>query len=310
MKEDVQMYKIKSKKINKIHVMITTMGIILVVLFITVMCKIININIIKMADNKYAEEILKRKNDEENQKIKEEEERKQRIEKQFGPLNQEEIEKVNKIYRHSEPKRVFLTFDDGPTKQVTPYILDLLKQENIKASFFILGTRVESNPALVKREYEEGHFIGNHGYTHKYSSIYSSIDSVMNEYNKTNEAIKKAVGNDKFNSLVFRFPGGSVGGTYNDLKKEAERQLEEKGIGSVDWNALTNDAAGARTKEKILKNFYDTIQGKTSIVLLMHDAADKILTYETLPEIISYLKENGYEFKTMYDAIGRNIEIE
>lgn len=310
MKEDVQMYKIKSKKINKIHVMITTMGIILVVLFITVMCKIININIIKMADNKYAEEILKRKNDEENQKIKEEEEKKQRIEKQFGPLNQEEIEKVNKIYRHSELKRVFLTFDDGPTKQVTPYILDLLKQENIKASFFVLGTRVESNPALVKREYEEGHFIGNHGYTHKYSSIYSSIDSVMNEYNITNEAIKKAVGNDKFNSLVFRFPGGSVGGTYNDLKKEAERQLEEKGIGSVDWNALTNDAAGARTKEKILKNFYDTIQGKTSIVLLMHDAADKILTYETLPEIISYLKENGYEFKTMYDAIGRNIEIE
>ena len=75
MKEDVQMYKIKSKKINKIHVMITTMGIILVVLFITVMCKIININIIKMADNKYAEEILKRKNDEENQKIKEEEEK-------------------------------------------------------------------------------------------------------------------------------------------------------------------------------------------------------------------------------------------
>lgn len=304
------MYKIKSKKINKIHVMLTAMGIILVVLFITVMCKIININIIKMADNKFAEEILKRKNDEESQKIKEEEERKQRIEKQFEPLNQEEIEKVNKIYRHGEPKRVFLTFDDGPTKQVTPYILDLLKQENIKASFFVLGTRVESNPELVKREYEEGHFIGNHGYTHKYSSIYSSIDSVMNEYSKTNEAIKKAVGNDKFNSLVFRFPGGSVGGTYNDLKKEAERQLEEKGIGSVDWNALTNDAAGARTKEKILKNFYDTIQGKTSIVLLMHDAADKILTYETLPEIISYLKENGYEFKTMYDAIGRNIEIE
>ena len=99
------MYKIKSKKINKIHVMLTAMGIILVVLFITVMCKIININIIKMADNKFAEEILKRKNDEESQKIKEEEERKQRIEKQFEPLNQEEIEKVNKIYRHSEPKR-------------------------------------------------------------------------------------------------------------------------------------------------------------------------------------------------------------
>ena len=63
------MYKIKSKKINKIHVMITAMGIILVVLFITVMCKIININIIKMADNKFAEEILKRKNDEESQKL-------------------------------------------------------------------------------------------------------------------------------------------------------------------------------------------------------------------------------------------------
>ena len=68
-----------------------------------------------------------------------------------------------------------------------------------------------------------------------------------------------------FNSLVFRFPGGSVGGTYNDLKKEAEKQLEEKGIGSVDWNALTNDAAGARTKEKILKNFYDRSLNKSKL---------------------------------------------
>ena len=83
------------------------------------------------------------------------------------------------------------------------------------------------------------------------------------------------------------------------------QKLNENGIGNVDWNALTNDADGAKTKDAIMENFYKTVKDKTSVVLLMHDAADKILTYETLPEIIKYFKENGYQFQTMFDAVGR-----
>ena len=81
--------------------------------------------------------------------------------------------------------------------------------------------------------------------------------------------------------------------------------MKEQVIASLDWNALTKDAEGATTKESLMENFYETTNGKTSIVLLMHDAADKILTYEVLPEIISWARENEYEFKTLYDVIER-----
>jgi len=249
---------------------------------------------------KEAEE--KRLEEEQRQKELEEQEK---ISKRYNPSNEEEFDKMNKIYGHSDKKRIFLTFDDGPTKSVTPYILNLLKEENVKANFFVLGMRVEQNPDLVKREFDEGHFIGNHSYSHKYSKIYESIDSLFDEYNRTNNAIKSAVQNDKYNSIVFRFPGGLAGGKYNDMKHEAAQKLKEQGIANVDWNALTKDAEGAKTKEDLMNNFIETIQNKTSIVLLMHDAADKILTYEVLPDIIKYCKENGYEFQTMFDAIGR-----
>lgn len=122
------------------------------------------------------------------------------------PLTQEQIDRINNIYSSSEEKRVFLTFDDGPSKTVTPLILDLLKQENIKATFFVLGSRVEYNPEIINRIFEEGHYIANHGYSHKYSSIYTSIESVLDEYNKTEQCIKTALKNDDYNSRVFRFP--------------------------------------------------------------------------------------------------------
>ena len=137
---------------------------------------------------KEAEE--KRLEEEQRQKELEEQEK---ISKRYNPLNEEEFDKMNKIYGHSDKKRIFLTFDDGPTKSVTPYILNLLKEENVKANFFVLGMRVEQNPDLVKREFDEGHFIGNHSYSHKYSKIYESIDSLFDEYNRTNNAIKSAV---------------------------------------------------------------------------------------------------------------------
>ena len=75
---------------------------------------------------------------------------------------------------HSENKRVFLTFDDGPSETVTIPILETLKNEGIKATFFVLGSRVELYPELVKKEYDEGHYIASHGYSHEYSKIYQS----------------------------------------------------------------------------------------------------------------------------------------
>ena len=207
------------------------------------------------------------------------------------------VKKVDNIYNGEEGKRVFLTFDDGPSKSVTPHILDLLKFHNIKATFFVLGSRVKLNPDLVKREYDEGHYIANHGYSHKYSSIYAKPENVIEEYNKTEAEIRKALNNSNYSSHLFRFPGGSVGGEYSKIKKTAKKQLKEQQIAYLDWNALTSDAAGANTKEKILNNMKKTVKNYKNVVLLMHDAPDKKLTYETLEDVITYLIEKGYSFK-------------
>lgn len=220
----------------------------------------------------------------------------------FLPVySQEAKNRLDNIYK-SDEKTVYLTFDDGPSKSVTPLILDLLKKEDIKATFFVLGSRVDLNPSIVKREYEEGHFIANHGYSHQYSSMYSSTGAVVEEYNRAKLAIQNALGKE-YDGHLFRFPGGSTGGKYHSLKKEAKQVLADNQIGYIDWNALSNDAAGAKTKEALLESVKETVGQKNSVVILMHDAGDKILTYEVLPEVIKYLKEQGYTFKSFYNIM-------
>lgn len=210
--------------------------------------------------------------------------------------------KMKNIYLSNE-KVAYLTFDDGPSQTVTPLILDLLKKENIKATFFVLGTRVKVNPDIVKRAYNEGHYIANHGYTHEYSKIYNSVDNVIKEYNRTEKAIQEAIGVEEYNSHLFRFPGGSNGGIYDSLKQKAKKELNKKNISYIDWNALTNDAAGANTKKKLLKNLKETVKDKNSVVILMHDASNKILTYEALTDVIQYLREKGYTFDNFYSIM-------
>lgn len=288
---------IRNRKLNKMKVLLVVLIVILIILIILTSVRMVKMYEVSKTINEY--NIWLDKFNEEKAKNEEAEANR------FNSLTENELTQISNIYKSQDGKRVFLTFDDGPSTSVTPYILDLLKQENIKATFFVLGVKAEANPDVLKREYEEGHFIGNHGYSHKYKEIYSSSQAVLDEYNKANQIIRDAIGNQNYNSLVFRFPGGSSGGPYHDLKQQAKELLKQNGIASLDWNALTNDLAGASSKEKIMQTFYDTVEGKNSVVLLMHDAADKILTYECLPEMIKYFRDNGYTFQNLYDVIGR-----
>ena len=279
--------------------------IIIIILIVLVVIALSVYGGIKYAQNKNNEKIQEqiRKEQEllEEQKRMEAEKEAKRL-KNANTLTEEQMQSVENIYT-SEEKRVFLTFDDGPTTTVTPFILDLLKQENIKATFFVLGSRAKANPDLIKREFEEGHYIANHGYTHKYSQIYQSSQTVLDEYNYAEGCIQEALENPDYHSRVFRFPGGSVGGYYKTIKKQAKQFLRQNNIVSLDWNALSKDADGAHTKETIMQNIIGTVGQKQSVVILMHDAADKILTYETLPDVIQYLRDNGYNFKNLYDIL-------
>lgn len=219
------------------------------------------------------------------------------------PVYSENAKKQMKNIYNNKTKVAYLTFDDGPSSAVTPLILDLLKEENIKATFFVLGKSVINNSELVKREYQEGHYIANHGYTHNYSKIYNDAENVLNEYNKTEKCIQEAIGNSDYKSHLFRFPGGYYGGKYAKIKKEAAKILNENDISYIDWNCLSKDAEGANTKEKILDNIKTYSKDKGTLVVLMHDASTKILTYETLKDVIDYLRSEGYVFENFYNIM-------
>ncbi len=292
----------KDKKIIRIKILILIiMFCILIALILIARNSIIAINEYKVY-KEYQNQLVAMQ--------KQEEEKQAQIEKEKERIRQERIPKLTQTGRdnmsgiyHSDVKRAFLTFDDGPSS-VTPTILDVLKQENIKASFFVLGSRVEAMPEMVKRIYEEGHYIANHGYSHSYSAIYSSPQAVLDEYNQCNDAVKNAIGVPEYNSHLFRFPGGLAGGPYAQIKQEAKELLSQNDILQVDWNALSGDAETTQpTIEYEMKKIQETVTNKSSVVILMHDAQAKKATAEALPQIISWLKENGYEFKNFYEII-------
>ena len=217
-------------------------------------------------------------------------------------LTEEARNNIQTIYQ-SETKRAFLTFDDGPST-VTPAILDVLKQENVKASFFVLGSRVNAMPEMTKRIYDEGHYLANHGYSHSYSAIYASPQAVLEEFNQCNEAVRNAIGVPEYHSHLFRFPGGLPGGKYAEIKRQARELLSQNDIVNIDWNALTGDAETANpTVEFEMQRIQETVNNKSSVVILMHDAQAKAVTAEALPQIISWLRENGYEFKNFYEIM-------
>lgn len=223
------------------------------------------------------------------------------IEKRQVPVANENAQALIKDIYFSDEKQVYLTFDDGPSKDVTPQILDILKEYDVKATFFVLGARVELYPDKLKREFDEGHYIANHGYSHDYKLIYQNKDTVWQEYVDCENSIKNALGNQDYNSFLFRFPGGSSGGKYSKIKAEAKEHFQNYGVANTNWNCLTGDAEGKKTKEDCMQKMLESKGNQNSIILLMHDANDKQQTVEALPEIIQYYKNEGYTFKTFYE---------
>lgn len=240
----------------------------------------------------------KQQQDVENKKREEEKEKQAKIPK----LTEQGRENLKNIY-HAEGKNAYLTFDDGPSNN-THQILDILKQYNIKATFFVLGSQVEVFPETTNRIYDEGHYIANHGYSHKYSIIYQSPEQVLNEFNQCNEIVAKTINVPEYNSHLFRFPGGSVGGKYAELKAQASELLDQNNVLHVDWNSLTGDSEKSNpTEEYLMDNLQKTTDGKNNIIVLMHDAQAKQITAEILPKVIEYLQQQGYVFKNFYDVI-------
>jgi len=203
------------------------------------------------------------------------------------------------IYNQYEQKIAYLTFDDGPTSNITPQILDVLSAKDAKATFFTLGMNVERNPELAQRIVNEGHVLANHSYNHDYENLYSGTTFIVEDIQKTEQIILDTVGEEGY-VKVFRFPGGS----FEKSKDPQKAALVDIGYRFLDWNALNGDAEGHNIPpETQLQKIQSSTKGVTNAVILMHDAATKQTTVDALPAIIDYLRDEGFVFKTLKDAL-------
>src|SRR5690606_2643848 len=192
-------------------------------------------------------------------------------------------------------KVAYLTFDDGPSRTVTPKILDILYSYDIKATFFVVGKQAEKNPDILRRIYEEGHAIGNHTYTHNYAYLYKNVNNFYYELKVTERVLKNILGED-FETKLMRFPGGSFGAQKAPFRKF----VVEKGYNYIDWNSLNGDAEGYQIPaDKLIKRFKSIFANQQTLVILMHDTDAKETTVKALPAIIEFLMEKGYQFATL-----------
>lgn len=189
-------------------------------------------------------------------------------------------------------KIAYLTFDDGPSMVVTPQILEILKDNDVQATFFVIGYMAEKYPQVLRMTYDDGHTIGNHTYSHNYGYIYKRSSNFLIDVEKSNEALKSILGQE-FSTNVLRFPGGSFGAQ----KRAAINAVKKAGYNYFDWNSLNGDAEGVDlSKERLIERFKETIKNKGELIVLMHDTDMKQTTVDALPEIINILKDDGYIF--------------
>lgn len=189
-------------------------------------------------------------------------------------------------------KVIYLTFDDGPSA-ITNKILDTLKEQDVKATFFLIGNQIVGFEDTVKRIYTEGHSIGLHTYTHKFRRIYCNKDNFIKEMNDCQSEINRITGT---NPNIIRFPGGS----RKRLNDHFLNKLHNNNFKIYDWNVQVSD--GIRPKTPSSKLFREATKDATSmpsIILLMHCDYMHKNTCAALPKIIEYYKEQGYTFKAI-----------
>ena len=192
------------------------------------------------------------------------------------------------IEEHIYDGTAYLTFDDGPSTTITPQILDTLKEKDVKATFFVIGSYAKSHPELVKRAYDEGHTIGLHSYTHK-KSMFNSLEAFKEEVDKTYDVVYDIIGEAP---KYFRIPYGTkIGKTYKDY-------LTEKGLSVIGWNCESYDSRTYTTKpEQLVQAVKDTMGTKKEVTVIMHDTYGKQKTADALSDIIEYFNEKNYELK-------------
>ena len=190
-------------------------------------------------------------------------------------------------------KTIYLTFDDGPSL-VTPKILDILKEENVKATFFVVKKNLEFNQ-YIKRAHDEGHTIALHSATHDYKYIYTSMENYFTDLKTVADYTLSITGE---NASIIRFPGGSsntVSSFTPKIMTNLSTEVVKRGYEYFDWNIDSGDTGRIGSKA-IVKNVTSNLKNHHTYVVLMHDYGANEQTADALKEIIHYGKDNGYQF--------------
>ncbi len=188
---------------------------------------------------------------------------------------------------------IYLTFDDGPNSGTTNVILDILKEEGVKATFFVTNNGPDE---LIKREYDEGHTVALHTASHDYSIVYASDESYFNDLYSVQNRVKRITG---YESKIIRFPGGAsntVSRRYsNGIMSRLTKEVVNRGFKYYDWNISSGDAGSTTQASGVYNNVVSSLRHDRVNMVLMHDI--KPYTRDAIRDIIRYGKNNGYRFE-------------
>ncbi|CUH92427.1 hypothetical protein SD1D_0879 [Herbinix luporum] len=213
-------------------------------------------------------------------------------------------EDISKEEKESEAnfknKKVYLTFDDGPTYN-TDKILDILAEYNVKATFFVIGSTDEVDKERYRRIVNEGHTLGMHSYSHDYNKIYNSLEDFDKDFTKLMKLLYDTTG---YTPTIYRFPGGSLNHVSKSDMKIFIKYLIEKEMNYYDWNVVNGDAEGVDyTEEEMIDKVLEGVASKKTSIVLMHDGHGKEKTVASLPKLLEALISRGAEILPMDENV-------
>lgn len=192
----------------------------------------------------------------------------------------------------SAGKKVYLTFDDGPSKE-TEKILDILKKKQVRATFFSIGREDSFSRKMYQRIVQEGHTLGMHSYSHQYKEIYQSMENFQSDFEKISNYLTEVTG---IKPLYYRFPGGSIDHANNLEMAELEQFFSSQGVTYFDWNVIApNSVTDHVSTSKMVNGIMNSVALYDTSIVLMYDAADRKMTAKSLEPLLERLLNEGYE---------------
>lgn len=296
--------QMRRKRVNRMKMSILTFGAVwILILTISIVALLVKIILLENRMDEIAESVISVEQFVENQNQKNAGSPEEKIpdnkddtpegsEEQTEPQPDENVTENDNALPEEEHRKVYLTFDDGPSEN-TAKILDILKERDIKATFFVIGNEEEEAKELYQRIVDEGHTLGMHSFTHKYDVIYQSLDAYVEDMTRLQSYLEDITG---VTTNLIRFPGGSSNHVSNVDMRELIRYVNEHGFTYFDWNVASGDATSqVYTPDELVQNVINDVVKYDTSVVLMHDSSAKSTTVEALIPMIDQLQEMGAE---------------